>query len=92
MVINNMPILYMQVQVICTPEDHKCLELICTKLNAYSASIGLSHDEVIGKGLSYIDQSLNDSIVNIVHDNFRETCRCCIKFHQPTSEARCSKC
>lgn len=71
-VIDNMPILYMQVQVICTPEDHKCLELICTKLNAYSASIGLSHDEVIGKSLSYIDQSLNDAIVNIVNDNFRE--------------------
>src|SRR5574344_2918045 len=71
-VIDNMPILYMQVQVICTPEDHKCLELICTKLNAYSASIGLSHDEVIGKSLSSIDQSLNDAIVNIVNDNFRE--------------------
>lgn len=71
-VINNMPILYMQVKVMCTPEDHKCLELICTKLNAYSASIGLSHDEVIGKSLSYIDQSLNDAIVNIVNDNFRE--------------------
>lgn len=71
-VINNMPILYMQVKVMCTPEDHKCLELICTKLNAYSASIGLSHDEMIGKSLSYIDQSLNDAIVNIVNDNFRE--------------------
>lgn len=71
-VINNMPILYMQAQVVCTHEDHKCLDLICTKLNAYSASIGLSRDELIGKSLSYIDLSLSDAIVNIVNDNFRE--------------------